>query len=229
MCNHNDDINDDNDDHDVWLKKKKKKSNKTKCIKGLTATSHSLTSALRLGSGEMQEVYQGRRQHVRYETREAVSSPHLLLCSHPDDLRCRNRNCSLRLAYCLQGDFGDVTERRKLRERLQCRDFAWYVKNVLKSVIGPPLHVLHAGEVSLVSVCLSVCLSVSLSLCLYICLSWSRSLSLSVCLSVSLSVSLSLCVCVCVSLSLSLSLAAVSPAPAMQPPNHQMVHHFSGY
>ncbi|KAK7486208.1 hypothetical protein BaRGS_00022531 [Batillaria attramentaria] len=43
------------------------------------------------------------------------------------------------------GNYGDVTERRRLRERLKCRDFAWYVRNV-RPIVIPPVHVQHAGE-----------------------------------------------------------------------------------
>lgn len=46
------------------------------------------------------------------------------------------------------GDFGDVSERQKLRQKMGCRDFGWYVKNV-HPVQFAPLHVQHAGELKM--------------------------------------------------------------------------------
>ena len=51
-----------------------------------------------------------------------------------------------RLKYQL-GDYGDVSERKALRQRLQCKSFEWYIQNVYpeKSVPGESS---RYGEVS---------------------------------------------------------------------------------
>ncbi|XP_076472291.1 polypeptide N-acetylgalactosaminyltransferase 5-like [Babylonia areolata] len=43
------------------------------------------------------------------------------------------------------GDYGDVSERQKLRQKLRCRDFDWFIKNV-PPVAPVPQHVILAGE-----------------------------------------------------------------------------------
>ncbi|XP_060086153.1 polypeptide N-acetylgalactosaminyltransferase 13-like [Ylistrum balloti] len=44
------------------------------------------------------------------------------------------------------GNFGDVSERKALRQRLQCRPFSWFIKNVYPEV-ALPQSVLYSGEV----------------------------------------------------------------------------------
>ncbi|XP_051938778.1 polypeptide N-acetylgalactosaminyltransferase 3 [Hippocampus zosterae] len=43
--------------------------------------------------------------------------------------------------------FGDVSKRVKLRERLQCKNFSWYLKNVYPEVFMPDLNPLRFGAV----------------------------------------------------------------------------------
>ncbi|KAL5017648.1 hypothetical protein ScPMuIL_007237 [Solemya velum] len=61
-----------------------------------------------------------------------------------------------RINYKL-GEFGDVSERRRLKERLKCHSFDWYIKNVYPTMDIPEPSVL-SGEVRLHdhNVCLSV-------------------------------------------------------------------------
>ncbi|CAG5115612.1 unnamed protein product, partial [Candidula unifasciata] len=50
-----------------------------------------------------------------------------------------------RILYRL-GNYGDVTERKQLRERLKCKSFEWYLRNVYPDV-ALPSNIKYAGEI----------------------------------------------------------------------------------
>lgn len=50
--------------------------------------------------------------------------------------------------YYLQGDYGDVSDRKELRKKLQCHSFDWFVKNIYPELFVPG-EAIASGEVSL--------------------------------------------------------------------------------
>ena len=51
-----------------------------------------------------------------------------------------------------QGDYGDVSARKALRERLQCKSFDWYIKNIYPELFIPG-DAVASGEVRKISFC----------------------------------------------------------------------------
>jgi polypeptide N-acetylgalactosaminyltransferase len=59
------------------------------------------------------------------------------------------------------GDYGDVSQRKALREKLQCKSFDWYVKNVYLEMSNPGESI-YGGEVFEFNIIL--CVKVNLAL-----------------------------------------------------------------
>lgn len=53
---------------------------------------------------------------------------------------------NLFIQTCKQGDFGDVDEQIKLKNRLGCKSFDWYMKNVAYDHFNPKISIAE-GEV----------------------------------------------------------------------------------
>ena len=55
------------------------------------------------------------------------------------------RSCIVFCFRC-QGDYGDVSARKAVRDRLQCKNFEWYMQNVWPTGLDPK-KALKRGEV----------------------------------------------------------------------------------
>lgn len=55
------------------------------------------------------------------------------------------------LSFSPQHSFGDISKRVDLKEKLQCKSFSWFLKNVYPEVFLPDLNPLQFGAVSVCS------------------------------------------------------------------------------
>ena len=51
------------------------------------------------------------------------------------------------MVSCVQGEYGDVSARKDLRKRLNCKSFDWYLKNIFPELFIPG-DAIASGEVS---------------------------------------------------------------------------------
>ena len=55
---------------------------------------------------------------------------------------------SMKSRTFLTMDAGDMSQRQALRERLKCKNFSWYLQNIIPELRIPDLNPLGRGEVS---------------------------------------------------------------------------------
>ncbi|KAK7913143.1 hypothetical protein WMY93_013354 [Mugilogobius chulae] len=55
--------------------------------------------------------------------------------------------CSVVGHFLSDGSFGDISKRQELRQRLQCKNFSWYLQNVFPEVFMPDLNPVRFGSV----------------------------------------------------------------------------------
>ena len=70
------------------------------------------------------------------------------------------RNCyysalTICVLFYLQGDYGDVSARKQLRERLKCKSFDWFIQNIYPDLFIPG-DAVASGEVRVMYVSIRV-------------------------------------------------------------------------
>lgn len=56
-------------------------------------------------------------------------------------------------SFIFQNSYGDVSERRNLREKLKCKSFSWYLNNIYPEAYIPDIRPIIYGQVHSLSYC----------------------------------------------------------------------------